>query len=51
VLTASTFSNQIPDADGWARAHAYISGDALARAIGDDNLPWDPSVIAFVDGR
>jgi hypothetical protein len=48
VLTASTFSNEIPDADGWARAHAYLSGDALARAISEDNLPWDPSVIALL---
>jgi hypothetical protein len=48
VLTASTFSYQIPDADGWARAHAYLTGDALARAISDDNLPWDPSVIALL---
>jgi len=48
VLTASTFSNEIPDADGWARSHAYLTGDALARAIGEDNLPWDPSVIALL---
>jgi len=48
VLTAATFSNDIPDADGWARAHAYLNGDALARAISDDNLPWDPSVIALL---
>ena len=49
VLTASTFSNQIPDAAGWARAHAYLNGgDALARAIQEDNLPWDPSVIALL---
>src|ERR1700749_3557217 len=48
VLTASTFSNEIPDADGWARSHAYLTGDALARAIQDDTLPWDPSVIALV---
>ena len=48
VLTAASFSYQIPDADGWARAHAYLSGDALARAINDDNLPWDPSVIALL---
>ena len=33
VLTASTFSNQIPDAAGWARAHAYLNPDMLARAI------------------
>lgn len=48
VLTASTFSSEIPDADGWARSHAYITGDALARAIQEDNLPWDPSVIALL---
>ena len=48
VLTASTFSYQIPYADGWARAHAYLMGDGLARAISDDNLPWDPSVIALL---
>ncbi|HTA45135.1 MAG TPA: DUF3300 domain-containing protein [Bryobacteraceae bacterium] len=48
VLTASTFSSQIPDADGWARAHSYLTGDALARAINEDNLPWDPSVIALL---
>jgi hypothetical protein len=48
VLTAATFSEQIPDADGWARAHSYLTGDALARAITEDNLPWDPSVIALL---
>jgi hypothetical protein len=48
ILTASTFSDQIPDADGWSRAHSYLTGDALARAINEDNLPWDPSVIALL---
>jgi Protein of unknown function (DUF3300) len=48
ILTASTFPDQIPDADGWARAHSYLTGDALARAINEDNLPWDPSVIALL---
>jgi hypothetical protein len=48
VLTGSTFSTEIPDADGWARAHSYLTGDALARAISEDNLPWDPSVIALL---
>jgi hypothetical protein len=48
ILTASTFWDQIPDADGWARAHSYISGDALAHAIQDDRLPWDPSVQALL---
>lgn len=48
VLTASTFSNQIPDAAGWARAHNYLTGDQLSHAIQEDNLPWDPSVIALL---
>jgi hypothetical protein len=48
VLTASSFSNEIPDADGWARAHAYLNGDGLARAISEDNLPWDPSILALL---
>ena len=49
ILTASTFPDQIPDAAGWARAHAYLNGgEGLARAIREDNLPWDPSVIALL---
>jgi Protein of unknown function (DUF3300) len=48
VLTAATFSDQIPDAAGWTRAHAYLTGDALARAIQEDALPWDPSVLALL---
>ncbi|MDE3196866.1 MAG: DUF3300 domain-containing protein, partial [Acidobacteriota bacterium] len=49
ILTASTYSNDIPDAAGWARAHAYLSGgDPLARAIRDDNLPWDPSIVSLL---
>lgn len=48
VLTASTFWDQIPDADAWANQHAYLKGDALAQAIRDDNLQWDPSVIALL---
>ena len=48
MLTASTFSNEIPEAAGWANQHAYIKGPALADAIRQDNLPWDPSVIALL---
>jgi hypothetical protein len=48
VLTAATFSNEIPDAATWAQQHSYIHGDQLARAIQDDQLPWDPSVIALL---
>lgn len=48
VLTASTYSNEIPDAANWAMQHSNIRGDDLARAIQDDRLPWDPSVIALL---
>jgi hypothetical protein len=48
VLTASTFSNQIPDAADYAGHHRYLTGDALAAAIQQDNLPWDPSVVALI---
>ena len=48
ILTASTFSNQIPDAADYAGHHRYLNGDALAGAIQQDNLPWDPSVVALV---
>lgn len=48
VLTAATYYNEIPDAAGWARAHSYLKGPALAQAIQQDNLPWDPSVISLL---
>lgn len=48
TLTASTFSDQIPDAAGWADEHSGLKGDALAGAIQADNLQWDPSVLALL---
>ncbi len=48
VLTASTYSYQILDAAGWARAHAYLAPDQMVRAIREDGLPWDPSVIGLI---
>src|ERR1700680_1518474 len=48
VLTASTYWNQIPDAAAWANQHSYLTKDALARAIQEDNLPWDPSILALL---
>jgi hypothetical protein len=48
ILTASTYSDQIPDAAAWANQHANLKGDALANAIREDNLQWDPSVIALL---
>lgn len=48
VLAAATFPDQIPDAAHWADQHHYLAGDALARAISEDRLPWDPSVQALL---
>jgi len=48
ILTASTFSNDIPAAAQWADQHHYLTGDALAQAIEADQLPWDPSVQALL---
>jgi hypothetical protein len=48
ILTASTFFYEIPDAANWANQHAGLTGDGLAAAIQQDNLPWDPSVLALL---
>jgi hypothetical protein len=48
VLTASTYSDQIPDAAAWAGQHSELRGDALANAIREDNLQFDPSVMALL---
>ena len=48
VLAAATFPDQITEAARWADEHHYSTGGALAKAIADDHLPWDPSVQALV---
>ena len=48
VLTASTRWNEIQEAAQWAGNHSHLTGDALAVAIREDNLQWDPSVIALL---
>src|ERR1700734_2074584 len=48
ILTASTFWPEIPDATNWSNQHAGLTGDPLASAIQQDNLPWDPSVLALL---
>jgi hypothetical protein len=48
VLSAATFADEIPDADHWANQHHYLTGAAMARAITEDQLPWDPSVQALL---
>jgi hypothetical protein len=48
TLTAATYWDQIPQAAQWADEHSYLQGQALANAIQDDQLPWDPSVLALL---
>lgn len=48
ILAAATFPDQIPDAARWSDEHHYLSGDELAQAISQDQLPWDPSVQALL---
>jgi hypothetical protein len=48
VLAAATYADEIPDAAKWADQHHYLTGDALANAIQEDQLPWDPSVQALL---
>ena len=48
ILTASTFGDQITDAARWADEHHYLQGQQLSDAINQDQLPWDPSVLALL---
>ena len=46
ILAASTFPEQVVEADRWGRSHPDLKDEALAQAV--DELPWDPSVKALV---
>ena len=48
ILTASTFSPEIPDAARWADQHHYLPPDALPGAIAADQLRWQPGVQALL---
>jgi hypothetical protein len=48
LLAAATYYDQIPDAAKWSDGHHYLTGEALAAAITDDNVPWDPCVQALL---
>src|SRR5580700_3154170 len=48
VLAAATFPDQIPQAAGFADQNRGLTGDALANAIGQANLPFDPSVQSLI---
>jgi hypothetical protein len=45
ILAASTFPEQVVEADRWVQANPDLKGDALGRAV--DQQPWDPSVKAL----
>ncbi len=45
ILAASTFPEQIVEADRWVQAHPDLKGDALGQQV--DKEPWDPSVKAL----
>jgi uncharacterized membrane protein YgcG len=45
ILAASTFPEQVVEADRWVQAHADLKGEALGQAV--DQQPWDPSVKAL----
>jgi Protein of unknown function (DUF3300) len=45
ILAASTFPEQVVEADRWVQEHPDFKGDALGEAV--DQQPWDPSVKAL----
>src|SRR5258708_14655446 len=45
ILAASTFPEQVVEADRWVQEHPDLKGDALGEAV--DQQPWDPSVKAL----
>jgi len=47
VLTASTFADQVNDADNWIHQNGGMPPDQLAAAV--NSMPWDPSVKALTE--
>jgi uncharacterized membrane protein YgcG len=45
ILAASTFPEQVVEADRWVQTNPDLKGDALGQAV--DQQPWDPSVKAL----
>jgi Protein of unknown function (DUF3300) len=45
ILAASTFPEQVVEADRWVQNHSDLKGQALGQAV--DQEPWDPSVKAL----
>jgi hypothetical protein len=47
VLAASTYPDQIVEADRWMQQHPDLKGEQLGQAV--DKQPWDPSVKALTE--
>jgi hypothetical protein len=45
VLAASTYPEQIVEADRWMQSHSKLKGEELAKEV--NKQPWDPSVKAL----
>jgi uncharacterized membrane protein YgcG len=45
ILAASTFPEQVVEAERWVQEHPDLKGEALGQAV--DPQPWDPSVKAL----
>ena len=45
ILSASTFPEQVVEADRWVEQHPDVKGEALGQAV--DQMNWDPSVKAL----
>jgi hypothetical protein len=41
ILAASTFPEQVVEADRWVQSHSDLKGDALGQAV--DQMPWIPA--------
>jgi hypothetical protein len=46
ILAASTFPEQVVEADRWLQANSNLKGATLAQVV--DQQPWDPSVKALI---
>ncbi|MCU1296067.1 MAG: hypothetical protein JWO91_345 [Acidobacteriaceae bacterium] len=47
ILAASTYPNEVVEADRWMQQHSDLKGDKLGKEV--DKQPWDPSVKALTE--
>jgi hypothetical protein len=47
ILAASTYPDQVVEADRWIQAHPDLKGEQLGKEV--DKQPWDPSVKALAE--